>query len=165
MDQGIARELEASRFLSPRERWLKEQMAFFVGPGIGLESDEVCAAVCGVQPRRPWADVDLCEFFLSLPAEIKFPDHKRKTLVRTHLRGTVPDAILDRRDHVVFTDFVLDSVDYPELRRWIVDPIDRIHGVNYSLLAERLEKESFGYGELKWAIDLAKVQAFLALWG
>ena len=35
----------------------------------------------GVDVRRPFVDVDLWEFFLSLRAEVKFPDTRSKTLV------------------------------------------------------------------------------------
>ena len=85
---GLARHVRkvservATSYASPRERWRTLQLSGFIGPGISAEAEAICQAVCGVQARRPWTDVDLFEFFLSLPAEIKFPDIGGKNLVR-----------------------------------------------------------------------------------
>ena len=61
------------------------------------------------------ADIDLWEFFLSLPAGIKFPDYRMKGFVRNALRGDVPDEI-DRRDKT-YADrwFQTMALDYPAL--------------------------------------------------
>jgi asparagine synthase (glutamine-hydrolysing) len=165
MDIRILNQINTRWTHSPRERWLKEQVAFFVGPGIGLEADEIIGAVCGVRPRRPWIDVDLCEFFLSLPAGVKFPAHRSKTLVRSLLRGKVPDEILNRTDKTYFNERLLARIDYPALRHWLINPKYRLRGVNYERLADRLEREDLNnIGHYKWAIDLAKSHAFLSQW-
>jgi asparagine synthetase B (glutamine-hydrolysing) len=147
-----------------RRRWLEQQLLAFPGPGISLEADELCAATCGVRVRRPLADVDLWEFFLSLPAEVKFPDNRSKTLIRRLLRGKVPDAILDRTDKTVFNEAALARIDYATLRHWLVRPRHRLAGVQYDLLAERLERQDFGIIDFMWAKDLAGIHAFLNLW-
>ena len=165
LDIRILNEINTRWIHAPRERWRKEQVAFFVGPGIGLEADEIIGAVCGVRPRRPWIDVDLCEFFLSLPAEVKFPAYRSKSLVRSLLRGKVPDVILDRTDKTYFNERLLARIDYPALCHWLMNPKDRIRGVNYQMLADRLERKDLGnIGDYKWAIDLAKSHAFLSQW-
>jgi hypothetical protein len=148
----------------PRDRWQAEQLAFFVGPGIGPEADAICAAVCGIRARSPWMDVDLTEFFLSLPAEVKFPDYARKSLVRRLLRGKVPNPILERRDKTFFNDWIMDNIDYPTLRKLLINPSHRIKGVNYDVLGEHLNREDLAMAEFKWAFDLAKCHAFLSLW-
>src|SRR5207245_3059005 len=56
-----------------RSRWSALQLLAFQGSTITLEADEVCARLNGVTVRYPFADVDLWEFFLSLPADHKFP--------------------------------------------------------------------------------------------
>jgi asparagine synthase (glutamine-hydrolysing) len=150
--------------LPPGQRWIQQQLLAFVGPGITLEADEVCAAARGVHVRRPLADVDLWEFFLSLPAEMKFPDSHPKTLVRRMLRGRVPDSILDRSDKTTFNEAVLSKIDYDALRRWLTDPPRRIRGVNYEILASRLARRDFGIVDFIWAKDLAAAHAFLSLW-
>jgi asparagine synthase (glutamine-hydrolysing) len=145
-------------------RWRKLQLTAFASPGISIEADDIVQELCGVRTRRPWADVDLWEFFLGLPAEVKFPDAQSKGLVRRLLRGRVPDAILDRRDKTVFDESIVARIDYATLRRWLVEPGHRLNGVRYELLRERLEKENLSVGEFIWAKDLAAVHAFLSRW-
>ncbi|MGH2716589.1 MAG: asparagine synthase-related protein, partial [Thermoleophilaceae bacterium] len=147
-----------------RGRWRRWQLAILEGPGLSLEADEVNQALTGVSVRRPWADVDLWELFLSLPAEAKFPDLRRKGLVRDLLRGSVPDEILDRRSKTFFNDAVLARIDYAALRRWVSAPAHRIPGVDYERLGQRLEQEDLDAAGFIWARDLAAVHAFLALW-
>lgn len=153
----------AARYLvPPRHRWKQQQCAGFVGPGLTMEANEVVQAVCGVRVRMPWADVDVWEFFLSLPAEQKFPDAVRKGLIRRMMRGRVPDVVLDRTDKTVFRDSMLARADYPAFRRWLIEFPFRIDGVNYAHLAERLDREDFTISEFVWAKDLAAVHAFAA---
>jgi len=114
--------------------------------------------------RRPFVDVDLWEFFLSLRAEVKFPDTRRKTLVRRSLRGRLPDELLDRRDKTVFGEHLLTHADYDLMRRYLVDPKHRIGGVDYARLAQRLEQGGFTLWEYCWARDLTSAHAFLDAW-
>jgi asparagine synthase (glutamine-hydrolysing) len=150
--------------ISVRERWRRSQLIAFIGPGIALEADEVCQAVCGVRSRRPWTDVDLWELFLSLPAEQKFPDHRMKGLVRDLLRGRVPDEILDRQDKTVFDEAALAQIDYDTLRRFLVAPAHHLEGVDYPQLAGLLESEKLTRIDYVWARELAGVHAFLSQW-
>jgi hypothetical protein len=112
--------------------------------------------------RRPFADLDLWQFFLSLPAEVKFPDPAAKGLLRRLLRGLVPDEILDRRDKAVFDDAMLANIDFVSLRRLLIEPSHRIEGVNYEALAERLRREEIGIVDYIWVMRLAAVHAFLS---
>jgi hypothetical protein len=146
------------------ERWRRVQLAGFIGPGISLEVDEICQAVAGIRARRPWTDIDVWELFLSLPAEQKFPDLRVKGLVRNLLRGRVPDAILDRTDKTVFDEAALAQIDYSMLRRYLSRPSHRIAGVDYELLAERLEAQNLDRIDYAWAGNLANAHAFLAQW-
>jgi asparagine synthase (glutamine-hydrolysing) len=164
LDDRHVNDVNARNELPPQTRWRTEQLAFFIGPAIGTEADDVIQTVCGVRNRRPWIDVDLCEFFLSLPAETKFPEWFSKSLVRRLLRGKLPDQILDRVDKTVFNDRIMANIDYPALRHWILDPKYRIMGVRYDVLAERLDRQDFHIGDYKWAVDLAKTHAFLSQW-
>jgi asparagine synthase (glutamine-hydrolysing) len=150
--------------VAPRRRWREAQLGGFRGPGLSVEANEVVQEVCGVRVRRPWTDVDLWEFFLSLPADRKFPDVSTKGLVRRLLRGRVPDEILDRSDKTVFNESVSARVDYVELRRWLSDAPPLLDGVDYELLAKGLADEDMGVFEFLWARDLASVHAFVALW-
>jgi len=114
--------------------------------------------------RRPWADVDLWEFFLSLPAEVKFPDGGNKTLVRRLLAGRLPDEILLRKSKTVFDESVRARIDYAVLRRWLEGPPHRVDGVDYEKLGGHLEREDLDLPGFIWARDLAGVHAFLGQW-
>lgn len=145
-------------------RWLDAQATPLEGCPISMEGVELCAARAGVTVRRPFADVDLWEFFLSLPAEIKYPDLRSKTLIRRLLRGRVPDRILDRRDKTYFDDDVMSRVDYSVLREFLVNPAHHIRGVDYARLAVRLERQDLGLIDVMWLNDLVRVHAFLKQW-
>jgi asparagine synthase (glutamine-hydrolysing) len=145
-----------------RGRWIALQTAAFGGASETLAADEVVASMHGVDVRRPFVDVDLWEFFLSLRAEVKFPDTRRKTLVKSCLRGRLPDAILDRKDKTVFGEHLLTHADYDLIGRYVIDPPHRFDGVDYARLAERIEQRDFTLWEFCWARDLTSVHAFLA---
>ena len=147
-----------------RRRWLNLQTSSFGGSSETLAADELVSQMHGVDVRRPFVDVDLWEFFLSLRAEVKFPDTRRKTLVKRCLRGRVPDPILDRRDKTVFGEHLLTHADYDLMRRYTVDPPHRFSGVDYRRLAERLDQGGFTLWEYCWARDLTSAHAFLANW-
>jgi len=155
-------EAEAGFRVPARRRWRQLQLSAFVGPGLTIEANEICQALCDVRVRMPWADVDLWEFFLSLPAEVKFPDVRRKGLVRRLLRGKVPDVVLDRHDKTVFDASMMARIDYGALRKWLIHTEVRIDGVDYRTLHEHLRREDLQLVDFVWAKDLAAVHAFLA---
>jgi asparagine synthetase B (glutamine-hydrolysing) len=150
-----------SESVAPAAQWRRAQFGY-AGPGLSVEAHEVLQEYFGVRSRHPWVDVDLWEFFLSLPAEQKFPDVTSKGLVKRLLRGRVPDEILDRRDKTVFNDSFTARIDYPALTRWLAAPSWRVPGVDYALLHDRLERRDLGVFEYIWAKDLASLHAFLA---
>ena len=145
-------------------RWSAVQTMPLEGCPITMEGIEICAAVSAVTVRRPFADIDLWEFFLGLPAEIKYPDLRSKTLIRKLLRGRVPNDILDRRDKTFFDDHVMSQVDYPVLRQFLVKQAYRLDGVDYERLALRLERQDLGLIDFIWMHDLVRIHAFLKQW-
>ena len=146
-----------------RQRWSATQLPFFGADATG-EADIYSHALFGIRARRPWADIDLWEFFLSLRGETKFPDYRMKGFVRNALRGDVPDEILDRRDKTYANRwFEAMALDYPALRHWLSDPSHRVSGVDYAALGEQLEREEMPLSHYLWAKDLATVHAFLDL--
>jgi asparagine synthase (glutamine-hydrolysing) len=149
--------------ISARNRWSQQQLVAFKGATLIDEADELCADLSGVTLRRPFADIDLWEFFLSLPAEVKIPDLRLKTLMRGLLRGRLPDAILDRSDKTSFNDHMLSQVNYPILRQFLITPNHVFDGVDYSRLTARLERENLNLFEWMWASTLVRVHAFLSL--
>ncbi|HEU4319408.1 MAG TPA: asparagine synthetase B family protein [Acidimicrobiia bacterium] len=139
--------------------WMSSQAAMGEGPALGLEADHVVQMAAGVSIRRPFADVDLVEFFLRLPAEVKYPGPGRKQLIRALARGKVPDAILDRRDKTLFDEAVKASIDYGQLVSLLGDD-SPMPGVDYGLLRSRLHSRELDLVEYMWAKDLAAVHAF-----
>ena len=145
------------------ERWPHLQLGGFVGPGLTMEADEIVQAVCGTRARRPFADVDLWEFFLSMPAEVKFPDTHGKGIMRGLLRGRVPDQILDRRQKTVFDDSLRARIDHEDLGRWLRSGSWRMPGIDYARLLDRVDRRELQVHEYIRAKDLAAAHAFVQL--
>lgn len=145
-----------------RSRFDEVQLYFAMAPSLtGVEASNICGAYFGMHLRRPLIDLDLWEFFLGLPAHIKFPDHIRKSLVRQTMRGRVPDVVLDRTDKTGFTEDVLGRAPYDALHRWILGVDFRLKGVDYEVVEERLEERDADYEELTVLNRLAGIHAFV----
>ena len=108
--------------------------------------------------------MDLWEFFLSLPSEVKYPVLQWKPLARTALRGVIPDEIIDRKKKTLFDDHVMRQIDYATLERLLVRPRHRLNGVNYERLAERIARREMTFHEWIRARELARIHAFLSAW-
>ena len=152
-------------FMVPaRERWRTLQLYGTAGSTLTMEADATTAAMAGVTIRRPFADVDLWEFFLSLRAEVKFPVLRWKALARDALRGVIPDEIVDRRKKTVFDDHVMRQIDYATLERLLLKPRYCLKGVDYARLAERITRREMTFYEWIRARELARIHAFLSAW-
>ncbi|HEU5208095.1 MAG TPA: asparagine synthase-related protein [Longimicrobiales bacterium] len=163
MDRNRLAERDAAITVAPRNQWKTAQLGFLSGQHPSMEAFAKLQARWGIRARHPFSDVDLWEFFVSLPAQDKHPDGRGKALLRNVLRGRVPDVILTRRK-VVFNAFITDRIDYDSLRHWLIDPEVRIRGIDYPLLAERLTAQNMSMSEFMSAKDLATAHAFLAQW-
>jgi asparagine synthase (glutamine-hydrolysing) len=150
-----------ARFGRDVDTWESQQLSAFAGPGLSVEADEALQAAHGVRVRRPWLDIDLWEFFISLPAEVKYPSGQYKALVRRWLRGIVPDEILDRRDRTFFDDSFFARLDLVGMRELISSNGYEMPGVDYSVLKQRLEDGGLSLIEAMWAKDLAVIHAFM----
>ncbi len=144
-----------------RQRWSHPTLGATRGTTTTSEAIEACAASLGLTVRHPLADRDLWEFFLSLPVDVLYPDTVPKSFVRQALRGLLPDEILDRRDKTVFDENVMANIPWDTLSQFLSSPEERIEGIDYDLLGERLRARTFEPVELVWAYDLATVHAFL----
>jgi asparagine synthase (glutamine-hydrolysing) len=147
--------------LAPYKRWSHEQLVPLLRPDLASEAQEICAAVCGVELRRPWSDVDMWEFFLSIPAEVKFRHLRRKELIRGFVRGALPHDVVFRSDKTNLAEAFMKSVDYSILKRWLYDSDYRMPGVDYPTLRARLEREDLDLISIRWAGRLAAVHAFV----
>ena len=164
IDLGRIGQRDGGHALPARRRWAEGQLPFFGADPVG-EADIYSHALYGIRARRPWADVDVWEFFLSLPAELKFPDYRMKGFSRNAFRGDVPDEILDRRDKTYMDRWFEEmGVDYPAIRHWVSRDGFRMPGVDYDRLAVELEREAMPLAHYLWARDLATAHAFVDLW-
>ena len=57
------------------------------------------------------------------------------------------DEILDRPKKTLFNDHVMRQIDYATLERLLVRPRHRLDGVNYEVLAERIERREMTFHE------------------
>ena len=165
--KGMMGEATRGRSWIPRgERWRASQLGPLDAIGVGFEAVETCEAYCGVRRREPWSDVDLFEYILSLPAELRFvsEDPRPKARLRQVLRGRLPDEIVDRRDKPRFGDYYTARVDYEVLSRWLVNPQYRMTGVRYDVIADHLARRDLSMRGFMWVRDLAAVHAFLSQW-
>ncbi|NED99649.1 asparagine synthase-related protein [Phytoactinopolyspora halotolerans] len=144
-----------------RKRWTTPTLQAARGTTTTSEAMEICAAAEGVTVRQPLADRDLWEWFLRLPAEVKFPDTVPKSIVRRALRGRVPDTVLDRRDKTLFDEHVMDTVPWDRLRHYLSDTDYRMPGIDYAMLLDRVDRKALRPVELIWAYDLCGVHAFV----
>jgi asparagine synthase (glutamine-hydrolysing) len=164
IDLGRIGRRDARHALPARRRWANGQLPFFGADPVG-EADIYSHALYGIRARRPWADVDVWEFFLSLPAEVKFPDYRMKGFARNAFRGDVPAEILDRRDKTYMDRWFEEmGVDYPAVRHWVSRDTFRMPGVDYDALQAELQRANMPLAHYLWARDLAAVHAFVDLW-
>jgi asparagine synthase (glutamine-hydrolysing) len=78
---------------------------------------DIATMAHSLEARSPLLDHELMEFAASLPADMKVRGTEKKWLLREALRGTIPDAILDRPKQgfsVPISDWFRD-----ELRDWV----------------------------------------------
>ena len=74
----------------------------------------------GLESRVPFVDAEVVEFAATLPADVKFKHGDLKHALKEAARGTVPDAIVDRRDKMGFP-VPLNEWMRGELREFVVD--------------------------------------------
>jgi hypothetical protein len=77
-----------------------------------LEWNKRVGAMHRVEQQFPFLDVDLIQFLMSIPGEAQSPDGVSRGLERQAMRGTVPDAIVDRRSKGEFTSLGNEGVDH-----------------------------------------------------
>ena len=144
-----------------RQHWRDEQLHAFRGPGLSFEADAVVQDRHQLMVRRPWMDIDLWEYWLSLRAEDKFPASRYKALVKDLMRGRLPDEVLDRRTFTTFNDVIMSRVDYAGLEAWLLHPPWQMPGVDYHRLRQRLQSRDLSLPDYVWAKDLATAHAFV----
>lgn len=67
-----------------------------------LHTEDINAMAWGIESRVPFLDHRLVDLAMSMPTSHRFYRGESKRVLRAAMRGTVPDAILDRKDKTGF---------------------------------------------------------------
>ena len=65
----------------------------------------------GIEYRHPYFDLELVEFALSLPPEMKYKQRTIKWILRKAMNGILPDKIRDRKDKAEFSEVITQQID------------------------------------------------------
>jgi asparagine synthase (glutamine-hydrolysing) len=76
-----------------------------------MEWNARVGAMHGLEVAFPYLDCALIQFLMSIPGEIQSHDGVPRGLMRQAMRGTVPEAIIDRRSKGEFTQLTNQSID------------------------------------------------------
>lgn len=107
-----------------------------------------------VESRVPFLTTDMADFMLSLPEEyLVSPQGETKHLLRSALRGIVPDEVLDRRDKVGFAtpeqQWLLGMADV--IRPWLKEDL-KLPFLNQPRLLEHFEAVVAGRRAYSWQV-------------
>ncbi len=74
-----------------------------------------------IEYRHPFFDIELVEFVLSLPPEMKYRDRRFKWIWRKAMEGILPDKINQRTDKAEFSELIRQQIDALDLDEFLVD--------------------------------------------
>jgi asparagine synthase (glutamine-hydrolysing) len=77
-----------------------------------MEWNNRMGAMHGVDLAFPYLDCDLIQFLMSIPGEVQSHDGVPRGLMRAAMRGTVPEAIVDRRSKGEFTQLANEGIEH-----------------------------------------------------
>ena len=83
---------------SARDSWdviMDYYCRFYLSGDINVKVDRASGAV-GLEARAPFLDTDVVKFACNLPPELRMNGLTTKRILKTAMRGTLPDDILDR---------------------------------------------------------------------
>ncbi|MGE6992002.1 asparagine synthase (glutamine-hydrolyzing) [Pseudomonas sp. NPDC047961] len=107
-----------------------------------------------VESRVPFLTTDVADFMLSLPESyLVSPQGETKHLLRSALRGIVPDAVLDRRDKIGFATpeqkWLMEMAD--TVRLWLKEDLD-LPFLDQAKLLEHFEQIVTGRRPYSWQV-------------
>jgi len=80
---------------TPADRLMDFYARFYLAGDVNVKVDRAAGAV-GLEVRAPFLDTDLVTFACQLPASLRIQGMTTKYLLRTAMRGRLPEAILNR---------------------------------------------------------------------
>lgn len=80
-----------------------------------MEWNARLGAMHGLEMAFPYLDCDLLQFLMAIPGDVQSHEGVPRGLMREAMRGTVPDAVIDRRSKGEFTQLANRSIadDFP----------------------------------------------------
>lgn len=108
----------------------------------------------GLESRVPFLDHPLVEFAATIPADVKFPGGKMKSLLKEVFKNKIPDKILNRRDKMGFP---------VPLKEWFSGPLK---GFVYDVFSSQVAKTRGFYDPQKVLQNLESSSQFSRkVWG
>jgi asparagine synthase (glutamine-hydrolysing) len=102
----------------------------------------------GIEFKHPFFDRQLIEFMLSLPPKFKYSEGISKRLLRTAMKGILPEKIRQRTDKAEFSEVLRQQID-------AIDLDELFHNANLARLGlvdqKKLDtyKENYRSGKMK----------------
>lgn len=110
----------------------------------------------GIEYRHPYFDLELVEFALSLPPEMKYKQRTIKWILRKAMDGILPDKIRDRKDKAEFSELITQQIDAIDIGALLDDPyIVKLGLIEQSLIdkyRKEYEDKTIKYIVILWTI-------------
>jgi asparagine synthase (glutamine-hydrolysing) len=150
---------DIDRWTSPRRRWRRRQLGPLIpGATISFEQKELEAARHGIDLRHPFADRELVEFLISLPAALKSDPVRSKAILLDSVGDLLPTGLPERRksDYMAVVRRRVDPT-------WCVETIRnsgvQLNGLNYQRLFADVRARPDAVA-LFFLVNLARVHEF-----
>ena len=157
------RAADHERWRPPIREWRLRQLRQ-VSPvtTVRIEEHELRGARYGVDLRHPFADRNLVEFLVSLPASIKSDPMRAKALLRDALAGHAPDEVVQRSEKPGYLSVLERRVDRGRCLDWVKESGIRLPFVNYENLfrdgARGLRSSCSSYWHARTSLQLLRVR-------
>lgn len=129
------RQTEMEGWRSPFGEWGRRQLRQVLPVStIRMEEHELRGARFGLDVRHPFADRELVEFLISLPADVKSDPFRSKALLRDALGGMTSSDVLERAGKASYFDVLRRRVDPARCLDLIKASAIELPLVNYDLV-------------------------------
>ena len=110
----------------------------------------------GIEYRHPFFDIDLVEFSLSLPPEMKYKRRTIKWILRKAMDGILPDKIRDRKDKAEFSEVLIQQIDTIDLHELLdnafIVKLGIIESKEINKYIQEYENKTVNYISTLWII-------------
>jgi asparagine synthase (glutamine-hydrolysing) len=148
-----------------RNRMLNEMFHEAVPPI--LHEDDLNSMYCSVENRSPYLDRPLFEFCNRIPTHHLIQDGAAKAVLRSAMRGIVPEPVLQSRRKVGFNAPIFSFLDKndPSVRERLLSPSPIFDHVRKSSIEQLLKKDDLPNSESKFLFYFLNSRLFLEEFG